>query len=166
MASLAIREKRVEVISGGSTGDPSATERMVPTISSKLASLRLNPDTRALTNSTMSSWTGRRSIMMTRDSGYSVRTVAATRRLSSSHRPTSSRITCGLAALSHSGSLLGPAATTLKSEVWFSIAVSPSRTRRVFDERDGNQAGKSILVKGDGFAGRPPPARPDRGAVT
>ena len=67
---------------GGKTFVPVATDRIVVRNSSKLASLRTNPDTPAFTYSMISSFTGRRSITMIFASGFSCPRVAATRRLS------------------------------------------------------------------------------------
>ena len=130
-ASFAICEKSDEVIAGGSTRAPLATERMVPTSSSNVASFNMKPDTPAFTKSTMSSCTGSRSMMITLDSGCSRFTISATLRLSSSQSPTSRRITSGLASLNKAGSPPDAVATTLKSLVWFSRAAMPSRTIRL-----------------------------------
>src|ERR1035437_6941749 len=88
-ADRAIWEISDSAICGGSTFLPAATARMVATNSSKLASLRTKPATPALTNSLISSCTGKRSMTMIFASGCSPLSVAATPRLSSSRRPTS-----------------------------------------------------------------------------
>ena len=81
VAYSAIWAKREPVIGGGRTSTPEATARIVRRRSSSVASLRMNPETPACTNSTMSACTGTRSMMINRASGTSRFTNSTTCRL-------------------------------------------------------------------------------------
>src|SRR2546429_1546244 len=123
----------VPVSEGGSTSAPSATDRMVLTKSSIVASFTMNPFAPAWMNAMMSSCAGSRSITMTLLSGTSFLTLSTKRWLSWLPRVASTSTTCGLVSRTWSKPASPPsaAAITVKSGCSFSRAARPSRTSRL-----------------------------------